>query len=298
MNEKVRAHFSLIGANLIFGITYAVARHVIPDYLPPFSLVFVRILGACILFWITGFFLPPERINRKDFPRVLLAAVFGVAINQSFFLNGLSRTSPIDAAIIMTATPILVLVIARIILREPITLFKIFGIAAGATGALLLIVYNGKASFGSTHALGNSMIVVNATSYALFLVIIKPLLSRYRPVTLMKWIFLFGLLLVSPPGIPATLKVAWNSLPADIVVSILFVVMGTTFFAYLLNNYSLQYVKPITVSIYIYSQPVVASVAALIMGQDVITLLKVLSAFLVFIGVYFVSYSSSRTGDR
>ncbi len=298
MNDKVKAHLALVGANLIYGVNYAIAKQVMPDYLPPFALVFARISGACLLFWIFGMFFPAEKIRREDRTRFIVASVFGVAVNQSLFLNGLNLTSPIDAAIIMTATPILVLVVARVLLREPVTFFKIIGIAAGATGAILLISYGGNASFGDNHILGNSMIVANATSYAVYLVIIKPLMKKYNPLTLMKWVFLFGLLLVSGPGLPAFLRVDWAALPLDITLSVLYVVIGTTFFAYLLNVFSLKYVKPITVSIYIYSQPVIASVVALILGQDVITAVKVISALLVFAGVYFVSYSSSRTGIR
>lgn len=298
MNHRAKAHLALILANLIYGLTYTIAKKVVPDFLSPFSLVFARISGACILFWITSLMVSGERIERRDYPRLFLASVFGVAINQSLFLNGLSLTSPIDAAIIMTATPILVLVVARILLKEPVTLVKIIGIVAGATGAILLITHSAEISFNSDNFLGNTMIVANATSYAVYLVIIKPLLSKYRPVTLMRWIFLFGLFLVGGPGLPAFLKVDWNTLPGDILLSVLFIVIGTTFFAYLLINFSLKYVKPITVSIYIYSQPVIASIAAMILGQDVITLVKIMSAFLVFVGVYFVSYSSNRTGRK
>lgn len=266
--------------------------------MPPFALVFTRIGGACLLFWVTGLLLPRERIERKDLLLLILASVFGVAVNQSLFLNGLSLTSPIDAAIIMTGVPIIVMIIARIILKEPITSFKIVGIAAGATGAILLISYSGRVSFGNDNIIGNLLIVGNATSYAIYLAIIKPMLTKYHPVTVMKWIFLFGLIIVSGPGIPGFLEVDWQLLPRDIFLSVIFVVIATTFFAYLLNNYSLRYVKPITVSIYIYSQPVIASLVALSLGQDTISLVKVISALLVFAGVYFVSYSSSRTGTR
>ena len=298
MNEKVRAHLALIGANLIYGVTYAVAKQIIPLYMSPFALVFARISGACLLFWTLGLVLPREKIDRKDFLLLIVASVFGVAVNQSLFLNGLSLTSPIDAAIIMTGVPILVMVMARILLKEPITPFKIVGIAAGATGAILLITYSGRLSFGNDNILGNIMIVGNATSYAIYLAIIKPMLTKYHPVTVMKWIFAFGLLIVSGPGITGFLEVDWGMMPREIFLSVIFVIIATTFFAYLLNNYSLKYVKPITVSIYIYSQPVIASVVALFLGQDTITLVKVISALLVFTGVYFVSYSSSRTGNR
>ena len=179
MNEKIRAHAALIGANLIYGVTYAVAKQVIPGFMSPFALVMARILGAGILFWITGLMVPREKIARKDRPRIFIASIFGVALNQSLFLNGLNLTSPIDAAIIMTGVPILVLVVARIILGEPITSFKLIGIAAGATGAILLITYSGRISFGNEHTQGNLMIVGNATSYAVYLVIVKPLLSKY-----------------------------------------------------------------------------------------------------------------------
>jgi drug/metabolite transporter (DMT)-like permease len=139
------------------------------------------------------------------------------------------------------------------------------------------------------------MIVGNATSYAIYLVVAKPLLERYHPVTVMKWIFLTGLFLAAIPGIPAFASAEWTALPNDIIFSILFVVIGSTFLAYLLNNISLKIVKPITVGIYIYSQPVIASIVATVIGQDSITLVKVLAALLVFAGVFFVSYSSSHT---
>ena len=297
MSNMVRAHLALIAANLIYGVNYGIAKQVMPDFLSPFALVFARISGACILFWALSLLLPKETIDRKDILRLLFATVFGVAVNQSLFLNGLNITTPIDAAIIMTATPILVLLVARLLIREPITLFKVIGIVAGGTGAVLLILYRGNISFSNNHVIGNAIILANATSYAIYLVIVKPLMNKYHPVTLMRWIFLFGLLLVSGPGLPAFLRVGWGSLPVDIFLSVLFIVVGTTFLAYLLNMYSLKYVKPITVSIYIYSQPVIASIVALILGQDMITPVKIVAALLVFTGVYFVSFTSSRSGS-
>ena len=298
MNNRLRAHLALIAANLIYGVNYGIAKQVMPDYLSPFALVFARISGACLLFWVFSLFVVRQRVARGDIPRLLLATLFGVALNQSLFLNGLNMTTPIDAAIIMTATPILVLIVARILVREPITLIKVMGIVAGATGAILLILHSGNISFGNRQLTGNSIIIANATSHAVYLVIVKPLMEKYHPVILMRWVFLFGLLLVSGPGLPAFSRVDWGSMPVDIMLSVLFVVVGTTFLAYLFNMFSLKYVKPITVSIYIYSQPVIASIVAMLLGQDVVTLVKIIAAMLVFTGVYFVSYSSSRTGTE
>jgi drug/metabolite transporter (DMT)-like permease len=298
MNNHLRAHLALIAANLIYGVNYSIAKQVMPEHLSPFALVFARISGACLLFWVLSLFLGKQKVAREDIPRLLLATLFGVVVNQSLFLNGLNLTTPIDAAIIMTATPILVLVVARILVREPITLIKVMGIVAGATGAILLILYSGNISFGTRQLSGNSIILANAASYAVYLVIVKPLMEKYHPVILMRWMFLVGLLLVSGPGLPAFSRVDWGSMPANIMLSVLFVVVGTTFLAYLLNMFSLKFVKPITVSIYIYSQPVIASIVAMILGQDVVTLVKVLAAVLVFTGVYFVSYSSSRINRK
>ena len=298
MSKKAGAHLALAGANILYGITYSVAKQVMPHHLNPFAFVFTRILGACILFWLFSMVRPNQKIRKEDLLRLGFASVFGVALNQTIFLNGLNLTTPIDAAIIMTTTPILVLIFARLLLREPITIFKIIGIGFGATGAVLLILFSGEISFGNEHMVGNLMIIVNAASYGLYLVIVKPLLNKYHPITVMKWIFLSGLILVTPAGIPAVINTDWANLSGGIILSILYVVIGVTFLAYLLNLYSLKHVKPITVSIYIYSQPVIASIVAMIFLQDVVTFVKVISALLVFTGVYFVSYSSSRTENR
>ena len=295
MSKRVRAHLALAGANILYGITYSVAKQVMPDHLSPFAFVFTRILGACLLFWITSLALPGEKIQRSDRLRFFLASVFGVALNMTIFLSGLNYTTPIDASIIMTATPILVLIFAWLLMKEPVTILKMIGIGFGATGAILLITYSGEIGFGNEQLMGNLMIVINASSYAFYLVIVKPLLSRYHPVTVMRWIFLMGLIWVSPLGIPAVIRTDWTNLPSGIIGSIIYVTAAVTFLAYLLNTYSLKHVKPITVSIYMYSQPVIASMIAIIFLQDVLTFVKVISALLVFLGVYFVSYSSSRT---
>ena len=295
---NLKAHLALVGASLIYGVTYVAAKQAMPEFISPFAFLFARIFGATILFWLTGLFIHREKIDRSDIPLFLISAFFGVAFNQALFLNGLSLTSPIDAAIIMTTVPIIVLIVARILMKEPVTLFKIIGIICGATGALLLILYSANSAIGSGDPIGNMMIIGNASSYAIYLVIVKRLLGKYHPVTVMKWLFLIGLLIVSGPGLPAFIRTEWTGIPVDILLSVLFVVVGATFLAYLFNNIGLRYVKPITVSIYIYSQPLIASVVAMMIGQDMITAVKIISAILVFTGVFFVSYSSSRTEKK
>ena len=289
MDSKVKAHIAIFSANLIYGVNYVIAKGIMPDYVDAFGLTVMRVLGALLLFWIVSSIIGTEKIEKKDFTRLILGGIFGVAINQMLFLKGLSYSTPISSAIIMTINPLMVLIIAAIILKEPITSIKIAGILIGGGGAIFLILSSGNISLQSAEFKGNLMMFGNATSYALYLVIIKPLMSKYKPVTVIKWVFLFGSLLVVPMGISELKDVQWQTLPTNIILSIGFVVIGTTFFAYLLNIIGLKSLKPSTVSVYIYSQPVIATIVSVILNRDTITITGVVSTILVFTGVYLVS---------
>ncbi len=289
MNRIARAHLAIIGANLIYGINYSVAKEVMTHDIIPSALTLVRITGAVLLFWLFGFLTGKETIERKDIVRLIIAAFFGVSLNQFLFLQGLSRTTPVDASIIMTLNPVLVLVVAYFLIRSPITLRKILGIILGASGAAILILYSGQLTLGAQYMTGNILVLVNAFSYAMYLVLVKPLMLKYRPFTVLKWVFLTGMVLVLPATIPGVIHTEWAQMDQKALLSIAYVVVGTTFLTYLLNIYALRTVRPITVSIYIYSQPLVAALISIIAGQDSLTFHKVLAALLVFFGVYFVS---------
>ena len=260
-----------------------------PDYIQPFGLTMLRVFGAIFLFWTLSFFYKNEKIEKKDFFRLALCGLFGVAINQLMFLKGLDYTNPIDASIIMTVNPILVLIIASFLINEKITFLKILGIIVGAAGALTLILFSGKASFSSNTFLGNLMMLVNASSYAVYLVIAKPLMLKYKPITVIKWVFLFGSFVIIPVGFKEFGEIVWTEIPVNIYLSILYLIVFTTFFAYLLNIYGLKILNSSTVSIYIYSQPILAAIVAIILGKDSLDFIKILSTILVFIGVFLVS---------
>lgn len=285
---------ALFGANLIYGINYTVAKDVMPQHLQPSGFVVLRVIGASLLFWVLGSFYKNEIIERKDWFRLILCAVFGVAVNQLFFFEGLSRTTPINAGILMVVTPILVLVISNIILREKITFLKVAGIATGISGALFLLLAKEKGSFGNDTFLGDAFIFFNAASYAVYLVIVKPLMFKYHPVTVMKWVFLLGFLMVLPFGFSEFASIGWNSIPTFIYYEIIYVIVFTTFLAYLLNTYGLHHMNPSVVSIYIYLQPLLAAFIAVILGKDAIDFTKVVSAVLIFTGVYLVSYIPNK----
>ncbi|NOZ46643.1 MAG: DMT family transporter [Chlorobi bacterium] len=289
MSKRLLSHASILGANIIYGVNYTVAKEVIPEWMHPFALVLCRVLGALLLFLVISIFTKHEKIERKDLFYLIAGGIFGVAVNQMLFLKGLSTTTPIDASIIMTINPVLVLVIAAIILHEKITPVKILGIIIGAAGAILLILNSGKISLESGTFVGNILVFINALSYGLYLVIIKPLMKKYTPLTVIKWVFSFGFFFVFPFGINPLTKINWSFIPLEIYFAIAFVIVATTFIAYLLNIYGLKNLSPTTVSIYIYSQPIIASLVAVILGKDSLNFVKIVSALLVFIGVFLVS---------
>lgn len=290
--SKILAHFALLAVAIIYGLNYSIAKDVMPTYIEPLGFIFVRALGATALFWIVSVFYKREKIQSKDWGRLVLSGLFGVALNQMLFFKGLNATTPINAAIMMTINPIMVLMLSAIFLKDKLKLSRIIGIGFGIMGALFLITKGAQTLdvFSSDSSIGNILVLLNAASFAMYLVVVKPLMSRYKPITVVKWVFLFGFLMVIPFGLSEFQAVDWQNMPRFIVLEVLFVVLCTTFFAYLLNVYALKIVSSTTVSFYIYLQPLVASIAAIALGKDSLTLTLLISASLLFLGVYLVSF--------
>ncbi|NVO08845.1 MAG: DMT family transporter [Bacteroidales bacterium] len=293
-DKIVKAHLSIIGANIFFGINYAVAKGIMPNYLKPNGFTLLRILLAFPLYFLLSNFIKKEKIQRKDYLRFIAAGLLGVALNQFLFLNGLNFTSPIDSSIIVTINPILVMIMASMVIREKITFSRVFGLILGASGALLVILNRGVISFRSEHFLGNVMIFMSTLSYAGYLIVAKPLMQKYDPITVMKGVFFVGLLVVAPLGFVELLNTSWYTIPASMWGSILFVLLGSTFLAYLLMSWGLRNVRATTVSIYNYSQPVIASLVAVLVGQDIVDVPKIIAVIFVFVGVYLVSRPSLK----
>lgn len=294
MSKRLLAHAALLGANLIYGMNYSIAKWIMPEYVNPFALVVMRAIGGVALFWMFALFTGQEKVKRRDLFRLALCGMFGVAFNQMMFLAGLNFTTPIDASIIMTANPVVVVIAALVLLGEPITWRKTLGIILGGTGAILLITAGSRISFESEHFTGNLLMLGNTSSYAMYLVLVKPLMRKYHPVTVIKWVFLFGSFIIIPVGFHQFSTTAFNTFTTEVWLSVGYVIIFTTFFAYLLNIVAMRWVSPTLASTYIYSQPVIASIVAIIMMQDHLTWLKVFSTVLVFAGVYFVNLAGRR----
>lgn len=296
-----KRHTALIAAFIatsIYGITFTVAKDVMPLHIKPFGFILLRVGVATSLFWIvSSLFFKSEQIDNKDFLRIFGAAVFGVAINMLSFFKGLSYTTPINAAVIMATAPIMVFVFSIFLINEKILLRKIIGIAIGLIGTLILILYgNNSSAEGSNIALGNTLVFINATSYSLYLIIVKKLTEKYNPLTFVKWMYLFGFLLVIPFGFQEFSEVKWELITFDIWWKIGFIVILSTFLTYLLNLFALSKLKPTTVSIFIYIQPLIASLYALYVGSDSLSPVKLIATVCIFIGIYLVSVKFKKEG--
>ena len=292
---KTWAHLSLLAANIIYGLNYSIAKEVMPDSIKPFALLSIRSIGGVALFWITSLFMPKEHVNRKDLLYLFGCSFFGVVINQTFFLVGLNLTTPINSSIIQSTNPIFAFVFAALILRENITFLKGAGLAIGLAGVLMLILQNGVPDVSSSTFLGDTFSLVNTVSWAFFTVIIKSMLEKYHPVTVMKWVFLCGMLTNIPAGYHQWSSMDWSSISTTAWLEIGFVIIGATYLGYLLIVYGLRRLSPTVVSIYTYIQPVIAAYLATILGQDHIDIVMVLSALLIFAGVFVVSFQKKNT---
>lgn len=260
-----------------------------PGFLDPYQLVLIRITGACLIFWLLGLTIPKEKIENKDVRIIVLAATLGTTVNQLFFFVGLNLTTPIDVSIIHVSNPIFVLIFAAILIKEKVTLKKISGILLGATGALVLVVYGNEVDFGSDGFKGNLFAVLNMLAYALYMVLIKPVMRKYHPFTVMKWIFLTGFITTLPVAFTHIPSISFSGFESATWLSLAYVIVATTFLAYLLTIYALKYVEASVASYYVYLHPIIVVIIAFWLGQQDFTLGKLLAAFLIFTGVYLVS---------
>jgi drug/metabolite transporter (DMT)-like permease len=283
------AHLALLAANIIYGINYSVAKAVMPDHIKPLALVSLRSFIAATLFWITSLFMPKEKVTRKDLLYLFGCSFFGVVINQIFFLAGLNLTSPINSSILISTNPIFAFLFAALILKERITFLKGSGLAIGLTGVLILILQNGTPEIGSSTFIGDVITLINTISWAFYTVIIKKMLEKYHPVTVMKWTLLFGMLTTVPAGYSQWSVMDWSAIPLIDYLGIGFVVVFATYLGYLLISFGLRRLSPTIVSTYTYIQPVIAAYLTSLMGQDHIDLVMIFSALLIFTGVFVVS---------
>lgn len=290
MSKNLQVHLALFLVAIIYASNYVVAKLVMPAYVLPFAFIIFRVVGATLLFWILHALTLREKVQKKsDYFRFAYCALFGVVINQLLFFKGLSLTSPINASIILTISPIVVLIAAAIILKEKITGLKVLGIILGAIGAVSIIILSNTSQVATGNAWGDTLVLINACSYSIYLVLVKPLMLRYKALTVVKWVFFFACFTVIPFGWSEMQLIDWQNLPLFAIGIIAFVIVAVTFGVYLLNAFALQYVNASIVGFYIYLQPVLTSLIAVSFGQDSLTWEKIAFSMLIFAGVYLVN---------
>ncbi|HCO83982.1 MAG TPA: EamA family transporter [Arenibacter sp.] len=290
MSRRTLAILAALGATTIYGINHTIAKGVMPTYVKPFGFIFLRLFGASLLFWGISFFGPKEKLERRDWGRLLVCAFFGMGINMLSFFKGLDLSTPINSAVLITITPILVVILSALFIKEKITLQRGIGVFMGLIGALALILFGAEIRQDATNIpLGNMLFIVNATSYGLYLILVKKLLEKYHPFTLMKWMFGIGFIITLPITYTEFKEIQWSHLPVEALGAIAFVIIGTTFLTYLFNVFALTQLKASTVGVFMYLQPLIGIIFAIVAGKDHLTLVKFLAIVLVLIGVYLVS---------
>ncbi|MBU6262237.1 MAG: DMT family transporter [Bacteroidetes bacterium] len=290
MNSKTKAHIAVLIANLIFGAGYAVIKTITPAYLAPYSLNVVRVVVSLILFWSLLLFKPSKAsIDKKDIPLFVLCGITGVAINQIMFVKGLSLTSAIHSSLLSLATPIFITIIALWLIKEKFSINKFMGLALGIGGATLLVLVKDVQSSNSSSLLGDMFVLINAVSYAFYMVIVRPLMEKYNALHVLRWVFTFGAIFILPIALPDFIATDWSVFGTAQWVALAFVVLFVTFISYLFTVYGLQELGPSVTGAYIYTQPVFATIIAMVFAGEHFTMIKALAAVLIFSGVYLVN---------
>jgi len=292
VKTNFKAHIALLAVNIFYGANYSIAKISLPHYIQPAGYILVRTAASLLLYIIFLLMMGKGqswKIERSDWIRFILCGITGVAVNQVLFFEGLARTSPVHAALILTSNPLLVLVAAAFLIKEKITGRKLFGIFLGISGAVLLIIYGNEVSIGYGSVQGDLFILLNSMSYAIYLVLVKRLMKKYHPMLVVAWVFFFGMIFTIPVGYGELAQVQWSAMPTNVVLSVIYVIIFATFLAYLFNTYALKTVSPAVVSYYIYVQPVIAAFIAFFLEEEKLTLLHLISCLLIFSGVFLVS---------
>ncbi len=300
-NKTAIGHLAAFSAYLIFGLNIIICKDLTTsNIISPIALFCLRSIGAGSLFWLISLFMPSEKVEKKDFPKIFMASLSGFFLTQMTFLLAISQITPMDCSIINSITPINTMIIAAIALREPITLKKAGGVLLSFCGVIYLIVssmYTNNSAV-RTSALGAVLIVLNSLCFSLYLGIFKPVIAKYSVVTFMKWIFLFSTIMALPFAGKEVVSIDFASLPQNFAWELAFLIICATFIAYFLVPVGQKYIRPTLVSMYSYVQPIVAIVVSIYIGMDTLSFTKVLAAITVFAGVVLVNYSKSAKATR
>ena len=292
--NALKGHYAMLGAEILWGVSAPLGKAILAAGMTPLLLTDCRMVGGAILFWTLSLFTPREHVSSRDLLNRFFAALLGVVINQCCFVWGLSLTSPVNASIITTSLPILTMVMAAIVLHEPITRLKVGGVFLGAVGALVLIIGSTSAG-GEGNTAGDLLVICAQLSFTCYLVFFKRLIARYSPVTLMKWLFTYSSICVIPFTYDDLSAIDWGAAPPIVTWGAVAFVIGPTFLSYLLLPVGQKNLRPTVTAMYNYVQPVVATLVAVWAGLGRFTAINVLAVIMIFSGVFLVTRSKARS---
>ncbi len=295
-NYNTLGHMAIFAANIFWGFMSPVSKAVLSSgYMSSLALTTIRMIGAAAIFWIASVFTKKEQVNPHDLMMLFFASLFSITLNQGCFIAGISMTSPIDASVVATTIPIITMIIAAMYLKEPVTSKKVLGIFLGAIGALILIASGGDAGeSGDSNMIGNMLCLAGECSVAIYYVVFRDLIRRYSPVTLMKWMFTYATICCIPFSYNDIAAVDFAGMPTKIILDMGFIIVAATFLSYLLVPVAQQRLRPTVISMYSYTQPIIASLMAVLWGMGTFTPTKIAAIVLVFVGVYVVNKSKSK----
>lgn len=297
--DTAKAHIAVLLTNLFFAGNYSLVKLISPQPIGSLAINLTRVAISLFLFWtVWAFGKTRAGIQRKDWGRFLLCALTGIAINQMLFIKGLTLTSTVHAALLTLVTPIAVTLFAIWVLKEKFTFYKAVGLSLGIGGAVFLILQREAGQHATNYLLGDALIVINAISYSLYFILVKPLMQRYSALHVIRWIFTIGFFMMLPFCWRQTVEVPWNNLSWLQLSALFYVGVAGTFLAYYFNIYGLNQLGASVTGSYIYTQPVFAVTIAIFALGETVTWQKVAAALLIFAGVFLVNRKGRVTSLR
>jgi drug/metabolite transporter (DMT)-like permease len=292
-DRNLRGHAAIFAANALWGLNASICKTVLNE-LSTLTVTTFRMVGAALVFWIFSLFLPKEHVHHRDMLKLFFAALLGVVLNQGLFAFGLDKTTSLDASIVTTATPIITMIIAAIYLKEPITSMKVMGIFTAAIGVLVLITTGTASVRHPGNTLGDLLCLIAQFSFAFYLVLFKDLMSKYSPITISKWLFIYASMCFIPFSYADIVSIDFGTFSLSLWLHLGYVVVGSTFLAYICLMSSQRLLRPTIVSMYNYIQPIMVAILMMIMGIENFSWEKLVAIALIVAGVFYVTLSKSR----
>lgn len=295
VQNKISAHTAIIAANVIFGLGVPVTKLLLDEWVTPMVYMFMRCLGAAVIFWCISIFLPKEHVEKKDLFIIILGGLLGFVISQTLTAWALIYTTPVYFSLIATLTPMATMLMAAIFLKESINRMKTIGVLIGIAGALLMVFMSWQSGKGVNDIWGITLTILSLLTWVVYLLITRNVSQKYTAVTQMKWIFLISTIAVLPFAAPEfsqqklfSSQVAWSG-----IAEITFIIVFATVLGFFAIPYAMRYLQATTVSIYTNLQPVVASLIAIYIDQDILTWDKPVAGILVLLSAYILTIHKS-----